>query len=250
MTSWTDAELEEAFGVLDHAAEPSAEFRERLFADMLHALDPGSEPTPRSAGFGPEPMTAPPSSSEDGEIGIVAPTSAAPRPSQRGFLWRFGFVVAAAAVLAIAVVGFVRRESNRDPSLTAGMPPGLVDLDEYCRAALSDLESSIVAFDEPGEAGGGGLYTARRLRPVAADLEGFAAGALAATPAGDERIDRVRRPLEQGEATAGEALRALDTGSSGSAIRARDALFAARETVGGALRLAVEAGASSCQPSW
>jgi hypothetical protein len=242
MTDWTDSDLRAAFRSLDGPADPRVEFADRLFEDLLVALDeaaaadPGARRTPTAPRPGDE--------AEPATLPLTPDALGRPRPDRRRKLLR---VAAAAALVIGTAIGITRLRSDQTQSLTATIPAGLVRLDEHCRRTLASVDSAVTDFDA-ATAGGYGPLSADNLRVLITTIDQFIAAAL--TVAAQEDLPpRIRHPLEQARAQAADALRALDDGGPDSTLRARDAQYAARDTLAGALRIAADGGASACRPA-
>jgi hypothetical protein len=243
MTGWTDADLYAAFGSLEGPVDPRPEFAGRLFDDLMRAVD---EPATADASAVPP---GPALWDDDEREPVIVPLE--PVVARRRLASRRQRLLGAAAVVALvaaAAIGVVRWRSNGTDSLTAAIPANLVRLDEHCRSALAPVSSAIADFDAAAASGRGPL-SADDLRVLATAIDQFSAAAVAVT-AEPGLPSRIRRPLEQAQATAADALRALDDSGSESMLRARDAQYAARETLTGALRIAADDGAVACRPPW
>jgi hypothetical protein len=243
MTSWTDADLYAAFESLEGPVYPRPEFAGRLFDDLVRAVDQAAT---ADASAGPPRPALRDDDERESVIVPLEPVAARRRLASR----RLRLLGAAAVVVVVtaAAMGVVRWRSDGTDSLTAAIPANLVRLDEHCRSALAPVSSAISAFDAAAASGRGPL-SADDLRVLVTAIDQFSAAAVVVTA--DQGLpSRIRRPLEQAQATAADALRALDDGGSESTLRARDAQYAAREALAGALRMAADDGAVACRPPW
>jgi hypothetical protein len=242
MTEWTDAGFQAVFRSLDAPADPGGEFADRLFEHLLGALDraEATEPVVERAGPTPDPDAE----SEAAVIPSLPDALGRRRTNGRWWLLR---VAAVAALVMGAAIGVSRWRSDGTQSLTAAVPANLVGLDDHCHNALPAVGSAISELDVP-TASGYGPFSTDKLRVVITVIDQFTTAALVVAP--EDLPSSIRNPLEQAQATAASALRALDDGGPDSALRARDAQYAAREALAGALRIAATDGAAACRPTW
>jgi hypothetical protein len=243
MTDWTDSELRAAFRSLEAPADPEVGFAHRLFDDLVHALDKAAaaDPVARRTPTAPTPDDE----AEPATIPLTPEALRRPRPDRR---WKLLRIAAAAALVTGIAIGITRWRSDETQSLTATIPAGLVRLDEHCRRSLASVDSAVTDFDAATR-GGFGPLSAENLRVLITTIDQFTAAALTAT-AQEDLPPRIRHRLEQAQALAASALRALDDPGPQSTLRARDAQYAARDTLAGALRIAADGGASACLPPW